>query len=178
MATQSGGKTALLLIDIQLGLINAPQGLHEAEAIIGRCADLLRRARQSGVPVLHVQHHEEGSELERLSPDWYHHPDVAPIAGEPVIEKETSSAFVSGELDERLREAGIGKLIIAGLQTDYCIDTNCRVARNLGYDVTLASDAHSTYDGGGLTAAQIIGHHNRILGSSTVTLRPAAEVVF
>ncbi|HVJ39866.1 MAG TPA: cysteine hydrolase family protein [Dongiaceae bacterium] len=178
MTAQSSGKTALLLIDIQLGLINAPQGLHEAETVIGRCADLLRRARASGVPVLHVQHHEEGSELERLSPDWYHHPAVAPVAGEPVVEKETSSAFVSGELDLRLKEAGVKQLVIAGLQTEYCIDTNCRVARNLGYDVILAADAHSTYDGGGLTAAQIIAHHNRVLGSSTVTLWPAADIVF
>src|SRR5262249_1331711 len=178
MSAQSEGKTALLLIDIQQGIINAPDGLYEAETIIGRCADLLQRARVAGIPVLHVQHSEEGSELERLSPDWYHHPSVAPKGGEPVVEKTTSSAFVSGELDMRLKEAGINQLVIAGLQTDYCIDTNCRVARNLGYDVVLVSDAHSTFDGSGLTAAQIITHHNRVLGSSTVQLRETAEIAF
>lgn len=178
MATQANGKTALLLIDIQQGLVNSPDGLYEAETIIGRCADLLQRARSAGVPVLHVQHSEEGSELERLSPDWYHHPSVAPKGNEPIIEKTTSSAFVSGELDMRLKEAGIKQLVIAGLQTDYCIDTNCRVARNLGYEVVLAADAHSTFDGSGLTAAQIIAHHNRVLGSSAVQLRKAAEISF
>jgi nicotinamidase-related amidase len=172
------GKTALLLIDIQQGLIDSPEGLHDAEVIIGRCADLLQRARVAGVPVLHVQHNEEGSELDRNSPGWQTHASVAPKAGEPVIEKTTSSAFITGELDQRLKSAGIDKLVIAGLQTDYCIDTNCRVARNLGYDVTLAADAHSTYDGSGLTAAQIIAHHNRVLGSSTVRLRKAAEIAF
>ncbi|HWT99643.1 MAG TPA: cysteine hydrolase family protein [Terriglobales bacterium] len=172
------GKTALLLIDIQQGLIDSPEGLHDAEAIIGRCADLLRRARKAGVPVLHVQHNEEGSELDRNSPGWQTHASVTPKASEPVIEKTTSSAFITGELDQRLKSAGINKLVIAGLQTDYCIDTNCRVARNLGYDVTLAADAHSTYDGSGLTAAQIIAHHNRVLGSSTVRLRKAAEIAF
>lgn len=172
------GKTALLLIDIQQGLIDSPEGLHDAEVIIGRCADLLQRARVAGVPVLHVQHNEEGSELDRNSPGWHTHASVAPKAGEPVIEKTTSSAFITGELDQKLKSAGIDKLVIAGLQTDYCIDTNCRVARNLGYDVTLAADAHSTYDGSGLTAAQIIAHHNRVLGSSTVRLRKAAEIAF
>jgi nicotinamidase-related amidase len=179
MAPDSAGKTALLLIDIQLGLVAAPEGLHQAEAVVARCADLLRRARAAAIPVFHVQHDGgEGDDLARLSPGWQLHEAVAPLAKEPVTEKSTSSAFISGELDRRLRDAGIGKLVIAGLQTDYCIDTNCRVARNLGYEVVLVADAHSTYDGGGLTAAQIIAHHNRVLGSSTVTLRPAAEIVF
>jgi nicotinamidase-related amidase len=178
MTKTESRKTALLLIDIQQGLVDSPEGLHEAAAIIGRCAALLNRARAAGVPVLHVQHNEAGSELERLSPGWRHHAEVAPIAGEPVIEKTTSSAFIDGTLDRLLRGAGVTQLVIAGLQTDYCIDTNCRVARNLGYEVTLAADAHSTYDGSGLTATQIITHHNRILGSSTVTLQPAADIVF
>jgi nicotinamidase-related amidase len=171
-------KTALLLIDIQRGLVEAPEGLYQSEAIVGRCADLLRRARAAAIPVLHVQHNEPDSELERLSSTWEIDPAVAPEAGEPVFEKTTSSAFIDGALDGHLRAAGISHLVIAGLQTDYCIDTNCRVARNLGYQVTLASDAHSTYDGGGLTAAQIVVHHNRILGNSTVTLRKAAEIQF
>jgi nicotinamidase-related amidase len=174
------GKPALLLIDIQRGLVDSPEGLHQADAVIGRCADLLRRARAAGLPIIHVQHYEEGpgSDLPRLSAAWMHHPAVAPIGGEPVFEKTTSSAFIDGALDRHLRSAGIDHLVIAGLQTDYCIDTNCRVARNLGYRVTLASDAHSTYDGSGLTAAQIIAHHNRILGSSTVTTRLTADIAF
>jgi len=178
MTEQAKGKTALLLIDIQQGLIDSPEGLHEASATIGRCADLLTRARAAGIPVLHVQHNEPGSELDRNDPGWLTHPSVAPAKGEPVFEKTTSSAFIDGALDKHLRVAGITDLVIAGLQTDYCIDTNCRVARNLGYRVTLAKDAHSTYDGSGLTAAQIITHHNRVLGSSTVTLKPAAEITF
>jgi nicotinamidase-related amidase len=179
MVPQADGKTALLLIDIQRGLVEAPEGLYQAEAIVARCADLLRRARAAAIPIFHVQHDGgAGDDLERLSPGWQLHESVMPVSGEPVTEKATSSAFISGELDRRLHDAGITRLVIAGLQTDYCIDTNCRVARNLGYDVTLAADAHSTCDGGELNAAQIIAHHNRILGSSTVTLRPAAEIVF
>lgn len=174
------GTTALLLIDIQRGLVDSPEGLYQADAIVGRCADLLQRARAAALPVVHVQHHEEGpgSDLPRLSTAWMHHPAVTPINGEPVFEKTTSSAFIDGALDLHFRSAGIDHLVIAGLQTDFCIDTNCRVARNLGYRITLACDAHSTYDGGGLTAAQIITHHNRVLGSSTVTPCLTAEIAF
>lgn len=178
MAKQDG-RTALMLIDIQNAIINAPEGLYQGEAIIGRCADLLKRARAAGVPVLHVQHHEgPGSEMERLTPAWEHHASVTPKDGEPVFEKTVPSAFIDGSLDRHLRDAGIATLIIAGLQTDYCIDTNCRVANNLGYDVILISDAHSTFDGPDVTASQIISHHNRVLSSSMVTLQKAAEVVF
>ncbi len=172
-------KTALLLIDIQQGLVDAPEELHQADIIIARCADLLQRARAAGTPVFHMQHDGgPGDDLERLTPGWRLHGAVAPTDGEKVIEKSTSSGFVGGELDQRLRAAGITRLVIAGLQTDFCIDTNCRVACNLGYEVILATDAHSTYDGSGLTAAQIIAHHNRILGTSSVTPRAAAEIAF
>lgn len=179
LTAAKNGKAALLLIDIQQCLVDGPEELYQAEVVIGRCADLLHRARAAGMPVLHVQHNDgPGSDLERLSPGWQHHPAVKPSTGEPVFEKMTPSAFVSGNLDRYLHAAGITKLIIAGLQTDYCVDTNCRVARNLGYDVILVSDAHSTFDGPDVTAAQIIAHHNRILSSSTVVLQKAADILF
>jgi nicotinamidase-related amidase len=174
-------KSALLLIDIQLGLLTEPACVHRGREVVALAAGLLRQARAAHWPVIHVRHDggPDDPELGRATPGWLHHPDVAPARGEPIIDKTTSSAFVSGELDRLLRNQGIGGLIIAGLQTDYCIDTNCRVACNLGYDVTLAADAHSTYDGGDLTAAQIIGHHNRILSSSgMVQLQPAGEIRF
>lgn len=172
-------KTALILIDIQQGLLEEGPGIYRADEIVARAADLLRRARAGKTPVLHVRHDGgKGDSLEQGTAGWLHHPAVAPGANEPIIEKVTPSAFVSGELDRRLRAAGIERLVIAGLQTDYCIDTNCRVACNLGYDVVLAEDTHSTFDGSGLTAAQIISHHNRILSSSTVTLKKAAEIQF
>jgi nicotinamidase-related amidase len=177
--TSHSGKTALLLIDIQRGIIDAPEGLFQAQDVVARCADLLRRARAAAVPIFHVQHDGgAGDDLERLSPGWQIDDAVRPDASEPVTEKTACSAFISGTLDRQLRTGGITRLVIAGLQTDYCIDTNCRVAHTLGYEVVLAGDAHSTYGDGELTAAQIIAHHNRILGSSIVTLRPAAEIVF
>jgi nicotinamidase-related amidase len=174
-------KTALLLIDLQLGLLREPNGVYRGSEVVALAADLLRRARLASVPVFHLRHDggPDDEDLARKTPGWLHHPDVATRSGEPVIDKTTSSGFVSGELDRRLRELGIGTLVVAGLQTDYCIDSNCRVARNLGYDILLAEDVHSTYDGPELTAAQIIRHHNRILsGSGTVRLAPAAGINF
>jgi hypothetical protein len=83
-------------------------------------------------------------------------------------------------LAESLRTDGIGQLIIAGGMTEYCVDTTCRRAVTLGYDVTLVADAHLTRDTI-LTAAQIIAHHNLLLeglsaGIHSIKVTPASEI--
>jgi nicotinamidase-related amidase len=68
-------------------------------------------------------------------------------------------------------------LIVAGLQTQFCIDTACRVATTLGYRVILASDAHTTFDTPDLTAAAIVAHHNTTLRAFG-TVIPSSEITF
>jgi len=65
--------------------------------------------------------------------------------------------------------------------TEYCVDTTCRRATSLGYDVTLAGDAHLTRDNGVLIAANIIAHHNFVLddfgaGDHVITVKPADQI--
>jgi hypothetical protein len=59
-----------------------------------------------------------------------------------------------------------------------CVDTICRRAYSLGYDVTLAQDAHSTWDTEHLEASQIIDHHNQVLGGWFATLKEACGIGF
>ena len=66
--------------------------------------------------------------------------------------------------------------------TEYCVDTTCRRAVTLGYDVTLVADAHLTRNTPILTAAQIIAHHNLLLeglsaGIHSIKITPASEIV-
>jgi nicotinamidase-related amidase len=82
-----------------------------------------------------------------------------------------------------LDEAGVSRLIVTGAMTEYCIDTACRHATTLGFDVTLVGDAHTTIDNEVLKAEQIIAHHNRALdgfssGKHAVTVKPASEIAF
>ncbi len=58
------------------------------------------------------------------------------------------------------------------------MDTTCRRAFSLGYDVTLAADAHGTWDEGGLSAAQIVAHHNEIMGNGFAKVVPSGQVSF
>jgi len=153
-------ETALLVIDMQIGLVEMG---YQATEVLGCVGELLRRARRAGVPVLHVQHHHASyAPLMTGAPTWRIHPDIAPVAGEVVIGKTASDAFHGTTLDEELRRLGVHRLIVTGMQTEYCVDTTCRRALSLGFDVTLVSDGHTTCDGL-LPAADVIRHHNAVL---------------
>jgi nicotinamidase-related amidase len=172
-------KSALLLIDMQQAMFGPDEICHAPERMLANASGLLDRARAAGVPVFHVQHCEEaGAPLAHKSAGWQIHPQVAPQAGEPVTEKWACSSFYNTELDSRLRVASVDHLVVAGLQTEFCIDTACRVAQSLGYAVTLASDAHSTFDNPVLDARKIIEHHNRILSGIVRGVTPASEIAF
>jgi nicotinamidase-related amidase len=171
--------TGLLVIDLQRGMFMDTQKPHDGEGVLARAASLLERARKRGAPVLHVQHDGgPGDILGKPGPGWEIHPDVAPRPGEPVIGKNRCSAFPGTELDAQLKRLGITRLVIAGMQTEMCIDTNCRAAADLGYKVVLAKDAHTTFDSPVLSAAQIVAHHNRTLDGSFVELAAAGDIEF
>jgi nicotinamidase-related amidase len=170
--------TGLLVIDLQRGMFPDDQPPHEGEAVLGRVSGLLAQARARAVPVLHVQHDGgAGDPLERSTPGWEIHPAVAPRAGEPVIEKSRCSAFHGTDLHRQLQARGITRLVIAGMQTEYCIDTNCRDANGLGYEVVLVKDGHTTFDSPVLPGGKIVAHHNQTLGSGGFAKLVAAEAV-
>jgi nicotinamidase-related amidase len=172
--------TALLIIDLQRGMFEAGDTPHEGEAVLSRVARLAERARAEGVPVLHVRHAgDPGDPLEKGTPGFEIHPQVAPKSGEPVITKTRCSAFFDTPLRDELARRGIDRLVVAGMQTEYCVDTSCRAAADLGYKVTLVRDGHSTFDNGVLPAEKIVAHHNRTLGGGGFAeLMGAAEVTW
>jgi nicotinamidase-related amidase len=174
-------KTALVIIDVQVGLVTLmPPDLQDT--VLRRIMDLLSRARRARMPVLFIQHDgPDGHPLETFSPGWAIHPSISPLAREPVIRKKASDAFFETELAEILQADGIGQLVIAGGMSEYCVDTTCRRAVTLGYDVMLAADAHLTRDTPVLTATQIIAHHNLLLegfaaGVHRIKVIPASEI--
>jgi nicotinamidase-related amidase len=173
-------KTALVLIDVQLGMFDESDPVYNGDELLGRIMALIGRARQSGIPIIYVQH-DGGGENHPLRPDkpgWALHPAIAPSAGDVVVRKCHPDAFQETGLQGVLEQRGLTHLVVAGIQTEFCVDTTCRRAYSLGYQVTLVQDAHSTWDAGQLNAAQIIAHHNQTLGDWFVSLKPADEVQF
>lgn len=173
--------TALLVIDAQIGVVG---NAYHHDQVLANINLLLARARVSGTPVLYVQHNgPPGDELEPETPKWPIHPAIAPREGEPVVHKESPDSFHETGLQEELAARDIKRLVIAGGQTQCCVDTTVRRAVSRGYDVLLASDAHTTEDSQTLPADQIIAFCNETLngfwaGEHIVRVLPASEIHF
>lgn len=141
---------ALLLIDVQQGFDDLAYwgGARNNPDAEKRMAELLAAWRAAGAPVVHAQHcsRNPNSRLHRSHPGWKIKPEVAPRAGEPVVEKDVNSCFIGTPLESLLREKGIQSLVIAGLTTDHCVSTTVRMAGNLGFGTYVVSDATATFD--------------------------------
>ena len=171
-------QTALLLIDLQEGNFHLDPAIHQEDQLLERASRLLSWARDSDLPVIFVLNQgEPGEPDEPGTPGYEVHSELEPLSTEILISKETPDSFLETGLQRALEELEVTSLVIAGLQTEYSIDTTCRSAWQLAYDVTLASDAHSTWDGEVLTADQIIAHHNSVLGGWFAELATTDEIV-
>jgi len=175
--------TALLVIDVQVGIIDGFHAFRGREAL-EQINKLLSRARAANRSIVYIQHDgEKGHPLEVGSKGWRIHPAIKPQAEDLIIRKRASDSFFETTLERELEARGVKHLIITGCMTEYCVDTTARRAISMGYDVTLVSDAHTTIDNKLLNAAQIIAHHNSLLdgfdaGSHTISVKPADQVIF
>jgi nicotinamidase-related amidase len=150
--------TALLVIDVQNGVV---AGAHQRDTVVANVGSLVDKARQEQVPVVWVQHSDE--QLERGSEEWRIVPELAPDEAEPRVEKHYGDAFEDTNLETVLSGLGVGRLVVTGAQTDECVRSTIHGAFVRGYDTTLVGDAHTTED---LTAYgapppdQVIAHTN------------------
>lgn len=175
------GNTALLIVDLQVAMFESESEppIHDAHGLLRRASALIVQARAAGVPVIFVRHDGgPGDPLEAGRPGWDIHPTLEPTPEETIVEKSWPDSFQETDLKEQLAERGITRLIIAGAQTDFCINATCRRAAALGYDTTLVADTHSTWGSKGKTAAEIIGEHNRDLSEGGVRLAACGSVTF
>ena len=173
-------ESALLIIDMQRGLFYAHPVPHAAETVLSNTLLLTEKAMLAGAPVFFARHtgpdnspFSEQSPLTQLIPELIVHAEK-----DRVFTKRFPSCFRETELLQQLRQKGIKRLIIAGMKTESCVDTTCRIAAELGFQVVLISDAHTTIDNEHLLAEQIIAHHNRTLAGPFVSLKTAAEFSF
>ena len=167
---------ALIVVDVQNGVYS----WDGSEVFVGARTvvtinELIASCRAAGSPVIFVQHEDEylipGSEPWQLL-------SALDVQGNDArLSKRHGSAFDETSLDESLRAAGIGQVVVCGMQTEFCVDSTCRHALTLGYDVELVADAHTTFDSPALSASQIVNHHNGVLRNYCDVL-PAESIVF
>jgi nicotinamidase-related amidase len=176
MPTLSGrNRTALVVIDVQNGVV---ADAYNRNGVVSNISSLVQRARQEGVPVVWVQHSDD--DLAHGSDAWQYVPELAIDAREAVVHKSYGDSFEATDLEEVLAQRGIGRLVVAGAQTDACIRCTIHGAFARGYDVTLVGDAHTTgdlTDYGAPPPEQLIAHTNLYWQFQSAPGRKAAVVV-
>ena len=136
---------ALLVVDVQQGLLD--KGPFEKERLAETIGRLLGEFRREQRPVLFVRHDDgPGTELAAGAPGWEIAREVSPLKGEKIFDKRFNSAFLETGLEEYLREADIKTLVVAGLQTEYCIDATVKSAFERGFKVLLPKGGITTFD--------------------------------
>lgn len=133
--------TALLVIDVQNKVMSE---VHDRDGVIRNVGSLVDRARIEQVPVVWVQDNDE--HLPRDSEGWQLVPELTQESSKAVVHKSYGDSFEDTDLDEVLSGLKVGRLIVAGAQTDECIRSTLHGAIVRGYDATLVSDAHTTED--------------------------------
>jgi nicotinamidase-related amidase len=119
--------------------------LEGVEPALKECAALLKRARNAGTPVIHIQHDDgPGGPYDTKSHIGAIADVVAPVAGEKVITKAYPSSFEKTDLDTELKRLGVEDLVIAGFMTHVCVNSTARAAFNHGYRVTVVGNATAT----------------------------------
>jgi len=179
MATESAGKRpALLVLDAQVNMFDEAFHVVNGDRVLAVIRSLVEKARTAGAQVVYVRNDGgPGEPDERGTPGWEIHPRIAPGDGAIVVDKSGPDAFEGTDLRQELEARGIGALVIAGVQTELCVNKTCRRAAKLGYEVTLVKDGHTTFDWDEISAADAIRKHNAEL-SALADVRPSARISF
>ncbi len=174
---------ALLVIDVQKAFDDPAWGQRNNPGFETNIANLLEFWRAKKRTVIHV-HHSANVTTSRFHTDKVGHEatkEGQPLPGEPVFKKLVNSAFIGTELEQYLRTNKIEKLVVVGLTTDHCISTSVRMAANLGFEVTLVSDATATFerelDGIHYTAEQIHAVHLASLNDEFCQLASCSAIL-
>lgn len=166
--------TALLVIDVQNGVVG---GAHTRDAVVANIGSLVEKARRERIPVIWVQHSDE--QLTRGSEEWRIVPELTPLDAEPLVEKNYSDSFEDTNLESVMSDLGVGRLVVVGAETDGCVRSTLHGAFVRGYDATLVKDAHTTQDQtawGAPPPDQVIAHTNLYWTYQTAPGRKAGTV--
>ena len=147
-ATTLDPKTALIIIDLQRGIVNYPT-VHPLAEVVQQAGALAEAFRRRGLPVVLVNvdgrppgRTEQARNPGTLPADWTELlPELNRQPEDWTVTKRTAGAFTRTGLEERLRAAGVTQVVVAGVSTSQGVESTARQAHELGFNVTVAVDA-------------------------------------
>ncbi|HWO98697.1 MAG TPA: cysteine hydrolase family protein [Bacillus sp. (in: firmicutes)] len=143
--------TALIIVDIQNDYFpNGKMELSNPEKAAANASKVLDWFRQNNKDnIFHVQHIASSPELGFFLPNTEGaelHETVLPLEHENIITKHFPNSFLKTELESKLKEKEVTKVVVVGMMTHMCIDATVRAAVDLGFETTLIEDACATRD--------------------------------
>ncbi len=149
-------KTAMLVVDMQNALIL--EHPYDEKRLIKTISQMEKICRDKGIEVIFIRH--EDNTLVPGENGFEIYSQVAPKSGEKIINKKYNSAFRKTGLQEYLKEQGVERLIVTGMQTDFCVDATIKVAFELGYDVIVPRGGHTTFDNRYLSGEELYHYYS------------------
>ena len=144
---------------MQSGLIeNEP---YNRDVILQATEKLISVARREGIEVIFVRHGDSSGELKIGTVGWEIYDTVKPMSGEKIFDKTHCSAFRGTLLKEYLDKKKIKTIVLMGMQTEYCIDTTCRVAYEYGYSVIIPEGGTTTFDNITFKANELLKYYEQ-----------------
>lgn len=149
-------RTALVVIDLQRGIVARPTVPYSAAQVVERAARLADacRRRRATVVLVRVAYHPDGRDLLRPladeaapagpppDPDWATIvPELGPREGDVVVTKHQWGAFYGTDLDPELRRRRVDTIVLAGIATNIGVESTARAAYEHGYQQVLVEDA-------------------------------------
>jgi len=150
------GKTAMLVVDMQNALIL--EHPYDEKRLIKTISKMQEICRNRDIEVIFIRHvdntlvpGENGFEICS---------QVAPRSGEKIFDKKYNSAFRGTGLLEYLKERDVTKLIVTGMQTDFCVDATVKVAFEYGFEVIVPRGGHTTFDNRYLSGEELYHYYS------------------
>ena len=149
-------KTALVLIDLQHGIVSMPLAPRSGKEVVETAKALAARFRAAGAPVflVHVGWAADGADRPSrnvdkpspvppggLPPEWMEFVSGLEETGDIRIHKRQWGAFTGTPLDLHLRRRGISTIVLAGIATNFGVESTARHAWELGYDLLIVENA-------------------------------------
>lgn len=149
----------LLVIDTQEMITN--EELYQFPLFEKNVKTLIGQARKNGVEVIYIRHDDgKDAELTKGKPGFEIYPGFAPMEGERIFDKDVNSAFKGTGLLEYLKEKQEERIMVVGLQTDYCMDATIKCGFEHGFLMIVPENTNSTFDNQYMTAEETYHYYN------------------